>query len=298
MKNLLYTAALGLLIVGCSKPTIEDEGFDTTPLITNDRSQGEESDNSNSNTASGTADNQAPTGTPTQTTNSSGITVVGDISNVPANTASVVLVEIFDDGKGNIINTYEIVQRENQRVAHVHTLNAAGQRIQTEYGWREFTRFTVAPGESFEVSIIDVESILHRGIQIYKDVNLSIDLNELDRAMDFAGDHWVAQRITVVSFLDSNLGLASGLEFFVGVTHQGHGFNTHTLLHENAHNLDFNNNEYGRALNQEIYELLPASFTLSGFPYVEFKAEVFAWYYLMRDEIPTFVVEILDYFLG
>ena len=62
MKNLLYIAALGLLIVGCSKPTIEDEGF----AITHE----EQSNVVNSGTTTGTTTTTASSTTTTQTAES------------------------------------------------------------------------------------------------------------------------------------------------------------------------------------------------------------------------------------
>ena len=299
MKNLLYTAALGLLIVGCSKPTIEDEGIFIPEVDAT--VQGEDattSSNTNTTTTDGTATATTTAEAATTTTEADPYTTVGSVDDVPTGTASVVLTGIHDDGKGNITETYAIVHAENQRVAYVHFINEDGTRSHTRYSWEQFTTIDVLPHQTIEVSIMNVNSFTHRGIQIYQNVSLNIDLNELDRAIDLAGEFWIAERITVVDYLDGNAGLASGREFFIGVNYQTNGFNTHVLLHENGHNLDFNNNNFGRVLNEEIYEMLPASFRLSEWEYIEFKAEVFAWYYLMRDEIPTFVVEILDYFLG
>ena len=63
MKNLLYTAALGLLIVGCSKPTIEDEGIFIPEVDATVQGEDETtSSNTNTTTTDGTATATTTTG--------------------------------------------------------------------------------------------------------------------------------------------------------------------------------------------------------------------------------------------
>ena len=103
--------------------------------------------------------------------------------------------------------------------------------------------FSVEVGLEFDVYQPNFIQTTHRGVVINHLANAPHDLNELDRAMDLAGDNWVTDIIYQFDLLASIggfAGIARGGEFIVS----NGGFETHVMLHENGHNYDFANPDY------------------------------------------------------
>lgn len=226
---------------------------------------------------------------------------VGSIENVPTGQASLVLTRIIDDGKGNITHHYELVHGDPYRIARITVRNENGNAEIEIYPWSNITQIAYPPEYTFEVTIREFEYLIHREVEIYRDLSQPMDLAELDRAMDLAGENWVCRRITVLEYIDGNNGYASGpVEMLIGTNTSGtSGFNTRVLLHENGHNFDFTPSKgYRSVITETVYDNLPEihanGVTLEQFPYPEFLAEAFAWYYLYPDDLPDSIVTLLD----
>ena len=275
MKNLLYTAALGLLIVGCSKPTIEDEGF----TITHE----EQSNVVNSGTTTGTTEPATPTQAATQTTESDPSTTATPSITVPAGTT---LIESFDDGKGNITHSIRVDDP---------TILAALVGGESQYFFfGETNSFQVLDGEDFEVFSFKYETINYRGIEILVEEEFTLDYNQIDDALDLAGENWVSNKIIIFDRLGDfgYAGIARGGEMIVSQT----GFETHVLLHENGHNYDFAHENYS-TLMDPLYHLVFDTGYYTG-PIAEYRAEMFARYYLLVSQLPTQLVELMQSILG
>jgi len=226
--------------------------------------------------------------------------IVGSVENVPSGQASLVLTNINDDGKGNITHTYELVHGDPNRIARITVRDENGFTIEEVYPWSFITSLEYPPEYSFDVDIREFEYLVHRDVEIYRDLSQPMDLSELDNAMDLSGENWVCRRITVLEYIDSNNGYATGpVEMLIGTSSSGtSGFNSRVLLHENGHNFDFTPSKgYRNVITQTVYDNLPEihanGVTLEQFPYVEFLAEAFAWYYLYPDDLPDSVVTLL-----
>ena len=246
-----------------------DDGFEPQPRrnneVTNMQSGG-------SNTASNTQGNEVE-----ETTTS--------------NVATATLVNVHDDGKGNITYLYEVVDGDNEKVIGA-LVN--GESQYWFIGGEDENRFTLNEGETFELFAFEYETLNYRGIEMVVEANFEADYTQLDRALDLAGDNWVTNKIYVYGELGNFgwAGLARGGEFVVSFT----GFETHVMLHENGHNYDFANEEYR--------ERMTAIYPDGGFAgyytgvVAEFRAEMFARYYLLRDMMPQVIRDLLDTLLN
>jgi hypothetical protein len=231
--------------------------------------------------------------------------IVGSVESVPSGQASLVLTNINDDGKGNITHTYELVHGDPYRIARITVRDENGFAVEEVYPWSFITNLEYPPGYTFDVDIREFEYLVHRDVEIYRDLSQPMNLSELDSAMDLSGENWVCRRITVLEYIDGNNGYATGpVEMLIGAGSSGtSGFNTRVLLHENGHNFDFTPSKgYRDVITQTVYDNLPEihanGVTLEQFPYVEFLAEAFAWYYLYPDDLPDSVVTLLDSLLN
>ena len=275
MKNLLYIAALGLTIIGCSKPTMEDEGF----TITHE----EQSNVVNSGTTTGTTESATPAQTATQTTESDPSTTATPSITVPAGTT---LIDSFDDGKGNITHSIRVDDP---------TILAALVGGESQYFFfGEVNSFQVPDGVDFEVFSFKYETINYRGIEILVEEEFVLDYNQIDDALDLAGENWVSNKIIIFDRLGDfgYAGIARGGEMIVSQT----GFETHVLLHENGHNYDFAHENYS-TLMDPLYHLVFDTGYYTG-PIAEYRAEMFARYYLLVSQLPTQLVELMQSILG
>ena len=280
MKNLLYTAALGLLIVGCSKPTMYDtELLETPSPITN---------------SEGTpTPAPAPTGEDSPNQNDQG----DPNTTVPAGVivpAGVTYVRSTDDGKGNIGDYFTIDETDGTQVIGVRVFNPEETTVDWIFGERS-NEINVDRGINFELITYVSEIINFRGIEIIADVNAEINLYELDEALDLAGDNWVTDKIYVANQLET-------IGYFAGVARDREmivsfgGFETHVLLHENGHNYDFTHENYSTLMDPLYHLVFDTGYYTS--PIAEYRAEMFARYYLLINELPTQLVELMRSILG
>ena len=280
MKNLLYTAALGLLIVGCSKPTIDDTDlFETPSPITN-------SEGTPTTTPTPTGEDS-----PNETTESNTNTTVPAGVIVPA---GVTYVRSIDDGKGNIGDYFTIDETDGIQVIGVRVFNPEETTVDWIFGERS-NEINVDRGINFELITYESEIINFRGIEIIADVNAEINLYELDEALDLAGDNWVTDKIYVANQLET-------IGYFAGVARDREmivsfgGFETHVLLHENGHNYDFTHENYSTLMDPLYHLVFDTGYYTS--PIAEYRAEMFARYYLLINELPTQLVELMRSILG
>ena len=135
----------------------------------------------------------------------------------------------------------------------------------------------------------------HRGIEIKHLANETPRLSELDRALDLAGDNWesdVIYQYDNLASIGGFAGLARNREFIVSIG----GFETHVLLHENGHNYDFEHEDY----MDQMTAIYPEGGFLNYYTseVAEFRAEMFARYYLYRADMPAIVRNLLDILLN
>ena len=279
MRNLLYIAGLTLALISCEK---EDLMAQELTIITPEVTIVE--------------DKEEDTTTVTSNTNSETTVYQGTVSNTASvngtGTATVTFVESFDDGKGNITDTYRVSNSGNNRVMMVMIDDSPYYNEGTKYWFfADLNEFQVERGQTFVLYTADFTITTHRGIEIYHRPEYPPLLTELDEALDLAGDNWVTNRIFQFDELASVggfAGLARGGETIVS---RG-GFETHVLLHENGHNYDFSHPDY----MEQMTEIYPAGGVVDYYtgPVAEFRAEMFARYYLFRDAMPEFIRNLLD----
>ena len=155
--------------------------------------------------------------------------------------------------------------------------------------------FSVDIALDFVVYRPEFVTTIHRGIEIKHLTNETPRLSELDRALDLAGDNWesdVIYQYDNLASIGGFAGLARNREFIVSIG----GFETHVLLHENGHNYDFEHEDY--------MDQMTAIYPEGGFmnyytsEVAEFRAEMFARYYLYRADMPAIVRNLLDILLN
>ena len=155
--------------------------------------------------------------------------------------------------------------------------------------------FSVDVALDFVVYRPEFITTIHRGIEIKHLANETPRLSELDRALDLAGDNWesdVIYQYDNLASIGGFAGLARNREFIVSIG----GFETHVLLHENGHNYDFEHEDY--------MDQMTAIYPEGGFinyytsEVAEFRAEMFARYYLYRADMPAIVRNLLDILLN
>ena len=263
MRNIITVLALALTIIACSKPTMDDE-FIAPPIETVEPVEPVE-----------------PTVTATTTVEET----------TTSNVATATVVDVHDDGKGNITYTYEVTDGENEKVI---AALVDGESQYWFFGGENQNRFQVHEGGTFELFTFEYETLTYRGIEMVVEANFEADYNQLDRALDLAGDNWETNKIYVYGDLGNFgwAGLARGGEFVVSFA----GFETHVMLHENGHNYDFNHDEY----RERMTDIYPEGGFVGYYtsPVAEFRAEMFARYYLLRDMMPQLIVDLLDRLLN
>ena len=283
MKHLLYIAGLTLALISCEKEDLMAQELTIiTPEVTIVEDKEEDTTTVTSNTSSETTVYQG--------------TVSNTMSIVGTGTATVTLVATFDDGKGTISDTYRVVNSGNNRVV-MAMVNDSPHYNEGSKHWffGGVNEFQVERGLTFVLYTAEFTVTNHRGIDIYHRAEHPPVLAQLDRALDLSGDNWATDTIYQFDELASIggfAGLARNREFIVSIG----GFETHVILHENGHNYDFENQDY----MEQMTEIYPEGGFMGYYtgPVAEFRAEMFARYYLLRDAMPGIVRDLLDRLLN
>ena len=208
-------------------------------------------------------------------------------------TATITLLNTLDDGKGRIGHIFRINPGGSDKVMLVQVNDIGPQNPEGTRHWifGGVDSFEIQDGISFVLYTMEITRTTHRGVQIYHRPDFPPSLPELDRALDLAGDNWstdVIYQYDELTSIGGYLGLARNREFIVSRA----GFETHVILHENGHNYDLENPDY--------LQQMTAIYPEGGFPgyytgpVSEFRAEMFARYYLLRDEMPQVIRSLLD----
>ena len=155
--------------------------------------------------------------------------------------------------------------------------------------------FSVDVALDFVVYRPEFITTIHRGIEIKHLTNETPRLSELDRALDLAGDNWesdVIYQYDNLASIGGFAGLARNREFIVSIG----GFETHVLLHENGHNYDFEHEDY----MDQMTSIYPEGGFVGYYTseVAEFRAEMFARYYLYRADMPAIIRNLLDILLN
>ena len=155
--------------------------------------------------------------------------------------------------------------------------------------------FSVDIALDFVVYRPEFVTTIHRGIEIKHLANETPQLSQLDAALDLAGDNWesdVIYQYDNLASIGGFAGLARNREFIVSIG----GFETHVLLHENGHNYDFEHEDY----MDQMTSIYPEGGFVGYYTseVAEFRAEMFARYYLYRADMPAIIRNLLDILLN
>ena len=210
--------------------------------------------------------------------------------------AGTIYLSSHFDGKETRTHTYRVDNSGSYRVMMVYIDDSPYYNEGTKHWFfGGLDNFQVQDGYEFTVYGAEMTITDHRGIQVYHRPSQTPRFSELDRALDLAGDNWdsdVIYQFDELASIGGFAGLARNREFIVSIG----GFETHVLLHENGHNYDFEHEEYMSGMSA-IYPEGGYVGYYTG-PIAEFRAEMFARYYLLRDAMPQIIRDLLDLLLG
>ena len=285
MKNLLYIAALGLTIIGCSKPTIEDEGFDTTPPITQLQPQTNTGSQTNTDPTSGTVSNTTTTGTPEESGQSDTDTVSGTRIDVPG--GYVIRIDNVDP-KGNVDYTWEIYPNENFKLVAYSSGDGYAydegnlQGEISEFIFEEITTFEYN-GRTFEI-----ESSLAQHIPHYKS---QWDLAKADMTGTDGGDY--DNRFVILQSRNYFFGALAADGYSI---YRSSNFERGTILHEIGHVWSLRN---GSPVNWDEFSVLMQNYHVSNYgatALTEYFAEAFSHHFLNKagDPYHTLPQEVID----
>ena len=225
--------------------------------------------------------------------NGSNINTVTDISSTTTTTTheaeTITLIDTFDDGKGNITRTYQVADFGDTKII---AALVDGEQQHWFFGGQD--TFQVNGDSTFELITYEYETVNYRGNEILVESGFEPDYTQLDDALDLSRNNWVTDKIYVFGDLGNfgYAGLAREGEFIVSFT----GFETHVMLHENGHNYDFANPTYAQLLDPLYHLVYDTGYYLG--PIAEYRAEMFARYYLFVTELPQMLYEQLELILG
>ena len=310
MRNLLYIAGLVLALASCEKDPIED--VMVPPTMTTEPTPpktDETTDTTTTNTSSNTT-----TGVSSETTVETGTTTDTGVDTTPkpgdeepsnelgegeyidetvVAPAGTTYLRSHFDGKDSRSHFYEV--DEDVILVYVNDSPHPNEGTKHWYFGGISRVFSVDVALDFVVYRPEFITTIHRGIEIKHLANETPRLSELDRALDLAGDNWesdVIYQYDNLASIGGFAGLARNREFIVSIG----GFETHVLLHENGHNYDFEHEDY--------MDQMTAIYPEGGFinyytsEVAEFRAEMFARYYLYRADMPAIVRNLLDILLN
>ena len=307
MRNLLYIAGLMLALASCEKEPMEM--IDPPVKMTdNTKTETDETDTTTSTIdLSGTTTDTTQTAQVTDTTvdntpkpedqideESSNELGEGEyIDETVVAPAGTTYLRSHFDGKDSRSHFYE--GDEDFILVYVNDSPHPNEGTKHWYFGGISRVFSVDVALDFVVYRPEFVTTIHRGIEIKHLVNETPRLSELDRALDLAGDNWesdVIYQYDNLASIGGFAGLARNREFIVSIG----GFETHVLLHENGHNYDFEHEDY--------MDQMTAIYPEGGFinyytsEVAEFRAEMFARYYLYRADMPAIVRNLLDILLN
>ena len=306
MKNLLRSAALIAAFAACEKDPIEipmpEEMMVVTPKDNND---GMDSATSSNTIDSGVSSPTVVTGTETPTTDikdegegSGEVFPEGSgvfIADNPAQYLGLIYDSSHDDGKGNVNHIYlKDPNYDNGRIIAVGLTDASGNYTIQTLLWEDGAAGVGIPDTStVETFVGSFTTIEHRGIEmVIQDNVISTGLTDtLDRALDLVGDNWSSRRIFYIATHGSYTfysGLANGTEFIIAGN-----VGVQTLIHEDGHNYDSQNPAFGEAINP-FFNIASQVSTYAATAISEYRAEVYAYYYASRGNLPTVLVNVLD----
>ena len=293
------------LTMACEKDPIEipmppdTGGMTIEPTKPKDNEM--DSTTSSNTVDSGVSSPTVVTGTTTETVeNGDGGEVFPEGSGVfiaenPAQYVGLVYDSSHNDGKGTITHIYlKDLNYDNGRIIAVGLTDADGNYTVQTLLWEDGTTGVGIPDTStVETFVGSFTTIEHRGIEmVIQDTVISTGLTDtLDAALDLVGDNWSSDRIFYINTHGSYTfysGLANGTEFIIAGN-----VGVQTLIHEDGHNYDAQNPSYGEAINP-FFNIASQVSTYAATAISEYRAEVYAYYYASRGNLPSALVDVLD----
>ena len=206
-------------------------------------------------------------------------------------------IKSFDDGKGNIGHTYRVVNSGSTRVIAIGVDNGPADTAH-QVLFSDDRVIDVDDGLSIQVYTAEFITVEHRDVTLYVQSDYygltEGYLNTLDEALDLTPT-WSTD---VIYYINPGAaytfysGLAGGTEFIIAGN-----VGTHTLIHEDGHNYDVQNSGLGEAINP-FFNLASQVSQYATTAISEYRADVYAYYYYSRGNLPTLIVAALDLLFG